>query len=96
MDCLSSNEVVTNWENGRFACDEIVWALSALRKKAEIIGGDVCGAWSRPSYETTFQRLAGWFDHPPVSPPAPEDLLKRNLHVFQQIWPALTDSLQRK
>jgi len=93
MDCLSSGEVVTNWENGRFTCDDLVWALNILREKTGIIGGDLCGAWSRPSYQTTFQRLAGWFDHPAIPLPSREDLLERHLHAFNQLWPALTGNL---
>jgi len=89
MDCLSASEAVTNWESGRFTCDDLVWALKTLREKVEIIGGDLCGAWSRPSYQTTFQRLAGWFDHPSVKVPSREDLLARNHRVFEQLWPAL-------
>jgi arginase family enzyme len=90
MDCLSSDEAATNWENGRFTSDDLVWALHALREKMEVIGGDLCGAWSFPKYQTTFQKLAGWFDHPRVQPPSQDDLLHRNLRVFQQLWPALT------
>ena len=93
MDCLSSGEVATNWENGRFTCDDLVWALRTLREKMEVIGGDLCGAWSQPHYQTIFQRLAGWFDHPSISVPTREDLLARNLRAFQQLWPALTRSL---
>ena len=93
MDCLFSSEVVTNWENGRFTCDDLLWALHTLREKAEIIGGDLCGAWSQPNYQTAFQWLAGWFDHPPTASPPREELISRNLRAFQQLWPALTGSL---
>jgi len=92
MDCLDSSEAVTNWESGRFTCDELVWALRTLHKKVEVIGGDLCGGWSLPRYRTTFQKLAGWFDHPRVSPPQAEDLLKRNLVALERLWPALTGS----
>lgn len=88
MDCLASSEAATNWESGRFTRDDLVWALRTLREKAHVIGGDLCGAWSRPRYATTFQRLAGWFDHPSVTPPTRNDL--RNRRVFEQLWPALT------
>ncbi len=49
LDCLASGEALTNWENGRFTCDDVIWALRTLREKVEIIGGDLCGAWSRPA-----------------------------------------------
>jgi arginase family enzyme len=90
MDCLTSAEAVTNWENGRFTCDDLVWALRALREKTEVIGGDLCGAWSQPSYATTFQRLAGWFDHPAQPPLDEGERITRNRAVFDQLWPALT------
>ncbi len=48
IDCLVSGEAITNWENGRFTCDDLVWALRTLREKVEVIGGDLCGGWSRP------------------------------------------------
>ncbi len=92
MDCLLSAEAVTNWENGRFTCDDLIWALRTLREKTEIIGGDLCGAWSQPAYQTTFQRLAGWFDHPRASVPSREDLLARNLPVIERLWSALTSA----
>ena len=92
MDCLSSAEVATNWENGRLTCDDLVWALRTLREKTEVIGGDLCGAWSEPKYSTTFQRLAGWFDHPSAAVPSREVLLARNLRAIDQLWPALTGS----
>ncbi len=90
MDCLSSAEVVTNWENGRFTCDDLVWALRTLREKTGVIGGDLCGAWSRQNYQTTFQRLAGWFDHPASALPSPEAWQDRNRVALEKLWPALT------
>jgi arginase family enzyme len=93
LDCLAAGEVCTNWENGRFAGDDLVWALSALREKARIIGGDLCGAWSEPHYQTGFQRLAGWFDHPRVPLSTIEERESRHLEVWQKLWPALTGKI---
>jgi arginase family enzyme len=90
MDCLTSAEAVTNWENGRFTCDDLVWALRALREKTEVIGGDLCGAWSQPAYATAFQRLAGWFDHPPMPSLDEAERMACNRAVFEKLWPALT------
>jgi arginase family enzyme len=93
LDCLVFGEAVTNWENGLFTCDDLVWALRTLREKAEVIGGDLCGGWSRPAYSTAFQKLAGWFDHPAAWPaPNREQLLARNLVTLERLWPALTGS----
>lgn len=90
MDCLSPEEAATNWEQGRFTCDDLRWALRILREKAEVIGGDLCGACSTPLYATRFQRLAGWFDHPTVEPLPGEERVARNRRVFEQVWPVLT------
>jgi hypothetical protein len=56
----------------------------------EVIGGDLCGGWSRPRYATRFQKLAGWFDHPEVTKPARQDLLSSNLVTLERLWPVLT------
>jgi arginase family enzyme len=89
IDCLNANEAVTNWENGDFTCEHLVWALGALREHATIIGGDLCGAWSAQKYATPFQRFAGWFDHPKIPAPSVEVQLTHNLPILEKIWPAL-------
>jgi arginase family enzyme len=92
LDCLVHSEAITNWENGRFTCSDILWALQALREKVGVIGGDICGGWSQPQYATTFQKLAGWFDHPEETEPGRKDLLSSNLVTLDRLWPALTGS----
>jgi arginase family enzyme len=95
MDCLTASEAVTNWENGRFTCDNLIWALQKLREKATVIGGDLCGGWSRPEYKNRFQKLAGWFDHPPVHEPSHQDLVSSNLVVLERLWPVLACPSER-
>ena len=90
LDCLAPAAVFTNWEQGRFTLNDLVWALGQVRDQAYIIGGDLCGAWSPPDYESTFQKLAGWFDHPQIPVPDAEEQSVRLKNVFQQLWPALT------
>lgn len=92
MDSLVSGEAITNWENGRFTCDNLIWALGKLRERVAIIGGDLCGGWSRPVYQTPFQKLAGWFDHPALHAPERQDLISSNLVTLERLWPALTGS----
>jgi arginase family enzyme len=90
IDCLTPGEAITNWENGRFTCENIIWALQTLREKVDIIGGDLCGGWSRQEYATRFQKFAGWFDHPEAHEPSRQDLLSSNLATLDRLWPALT------
>lgn len=89
LDCLEISHAFTNWEQGRFSPDDLTWALDQLRLQAEIIGGDLCGAYSLPRHAHFFQNLASRFDHPKFSKPSSNHLLERNLAIFEHIWPAL-------
>jgi arginase family enzyme len=90
MDCLRHDDAITNWENGLFTPDDLSWALKRLHQSATVIAGDVCGAYSRPAYATRFQRLAGWWDHPPAPAVPLADAQAVNLRSLNVIWPALT------
>lgn len=91
LDCLRAEDAATNWENGLFAAEDVAWAIAALRRRAEVVGGDVCGAWSRPAYARSFQRLAGRWDHPRIEPPAPGEAVRRNIDSLGPIWAALSE-----
>jgi arginase family enzyme len=88
MDCL--RDAVTNWENGLFSPDDIAWAIGQLRSRANVIGGDVCGAYSKPVYERRRQRFAAEWDHPKMTPPDPERARTINTAALQIIWPTLS------
>ncbi len=91
MDCLRSEEAVTNWENGRFDVSDLVWALEKLRATTRIVGGDICGAYSAPVYARWKQRFAANFDHPKIPEPDPVRSRATNLTTLQNLWPALTE-----
>ena len=91
LDCLRVEEAVTNWENGRFTVADLVWALRALRQKSRIMGGDICGAFSPPTYARWKQRFASEFDHPKLRRPAPTEIERINTQAVQTLWPALTE-----
>jgi arginase family enzyme len=86
LDCLAAEAAFTNWENGRFTCDDLRWAIAQVRRQATILGGDLCGAWSQPRYATPFQRLAGWFDHPRVAAPSPAERAARQGPAYESLW----------
>jgi hypothetical protein len=89
MDCLVAEKAVTNWENGLFTAEDVAWAIGLLRQNANLVGGDVCGAWSPPAYERFGQRFAGKWDHPRM-PPVDLDVARpTNLKSLMKIWSAL-------
>jgi arginase family enzyme len=89
LDCLVADEAVTNWENGLFTAADVAWALRTLRGSAEVVGGDVCGAYSPPKLERWTQRLASGWDHPKISTIDPSMAREINMRAIAQIWPAM-------
>lgn len=92
MDCLLENDAVTNWESGLFTPDDVAWAIRFVRSHANVIAGDVCGAYSPPIYERGLQRFAAEWDRPNLPP---RDLTRAraiNTASLRTIWPALTSS----
>jgi hypothetical protein len=89
LDCLRADDALTNWENGRFAVADVEWALGKLRTHAQIIGGDICGAYSKPTYARWKQKFASTWDHPKIEPPNAEELRRTNFASLERLWPAL-------
>lgn len=94
IDCLDPRNAATNWENGLFTAQEIAWALDQLSASAEIVGGDLCGAYSPQHYARFTQRFAARMDHPKLPPVDPSVARERNLRTLGTIWPALTAQAQ--
>jgi hypothetical protein len=91
LDCLRAEEAVTNWESGRFAAEDVAWALTRLRSSgARIVGGDICGAYSPPVYARRKQRFAAGMDHPKLSAPDLEAAQAINLRALNALWPILS------
>lgn len=90
LDCLEQDAFITNWEAGLFTQDDLVWALTELRRSARLVAGDLCGAFSPPVYERWTQRFAGNWDHPKI--PAVDIAIARpkNHAVLNRLWPTLT------
>jgi arginase family enzyme len=89
LDCLRAEDAVTNWENGRFTVADLEWALGKLREHAQIIGGDICGAYSEPKYARWKQKFASNWDHPKLELPNIEQIRKTNFATLERLWPAL-------
>jgi arginase family enzyme len=89
LDCLGESDAITNWESGRFVLADLVWALTLLRQKVRIVGGDLCGAFSTMRYGSRFQTLAGRFDHPRQRSVTDEERRSINRRALETIWPRL-------
>jgi arginase family enzyme len=92
LDCLDARDAVTNWEAGRFTVGDIEWALGKLRESSQVIGGDICGAYSLPTYARFKQRFAAEFDHPKIQLPSGERIREINLAALKKLWMPLTDA----
>jgi hypothetical protein len=91
LDCLRPEEAITNWENGRFVLADVVWALRTLLRTNRIIGGDICGAFSPPTYARWKQRFASEFDHPKLPRPKFDEVQRINSQAVQVLWPVLAE-----
>ncbi len=91
LDCLRAEEAVTNWESGRFAIVDLVWALEKLRAICRVVGGDICGAFSEPTYARWKQRFASEFDHPKLARPSAGEIRKINFTALEELWPFLAE-----
>jgi hypothetical protein len=89
LDCLRAEDAVTNWESGRFALDDVAWALKQLRAKAKIVAGDICGAFSPPKYARAKQRFAAGMDHPKLRARDLESARTINRRAFDALWSGL-------
>jgi arginase family enzyme len=89
LDGLRAADAITNWENGRFATEDLEWALSKLRESCRIVGGDICGAYSAPRYARWKQRFASEMDHPKLARPGLDEIRRINFATLQKLWPLL-------
>jgi len=89
LDCLRAQDAVTNWENGRFAVTEIIWALQMLRGQTRIVGGDICGAYSPPRYARWKQKFISEMDHPNLPLPDTMEASRTNQGTMAALLPVL-------
>jgi hypothetical protein len=89
LDCLRAEGAITNWESGRFTIADLIWALEKVRATCHVLGGDICGAFSEPTYARWKQRFASEFDHPKLERPSPAEIRKINFAALEKLWPFL-------
>jgi hypothetical protein len=90
LDCLRSADAVTNWEPGLLTAADVAWALDELHSAGEVVGGDICGAWSAPRHARLAQSLSSRLDHPRLPARDAAQATRVNERAFRIIWPALT------
>jgi hypothetical protein len=91
LDCLRAEEAATNWESGRFTLEDLEWALCELRHATEIIAGDICGAFSEPSYARRKQRFVSEMDHPKLATRNRAEIGEINVTALRKLWPLLAE-----
>jgi arginase family enzyme len=89
VDCLGENWAFANWENGLFEPEDLVWAMQQLHARSQVIGGDLCGAFSPPRYAHLLQRLIARIDHPPLAFQAGMMGNEITAKAITRIWPSL-------
>ncbi|MFA5276763.1 MAG: hypothetical protein WC417_07740, partial [Candidatus Omnitrophota bacterium] len=63
-DCLKNEFSLTNWEEGKLSLDELLVMLKIIKDNSEIIGMDICGDYSKPSFSNKFKGIISRLDHP--------------------------------
>ncbi len=91
LDCLREGDAVTNWENGKFTTDDVLWALSHLRSATRVVGGDICGAYSPQKYARWKQGFVAKLDHPRLPERHLPAARATNHATLSKLWPALTE-----
>ncbi|MEP6823068.1 MAG: hypothetical protein ABI946_12050, partial [Chthoniobacterales bacterium] len=91
LDGLQAGDAVTNWENGKFATDDVAWALRELREGARVVGGDICGAYSPQRYARWKQGFVAKLDHPHMPVPNFAEAQEINRAAFETLWPILAN-----
>lgn len=91
LDCLRSQDAITNWESGRFTIEDVTWAIELLGRGSRVVGGDICGAWSQAIYARRKQRFASEMDHPKLPKRDPKIVRQINLRALQRLLASLRE-----
>ncbi|MEI8196427.1 MAG: hypothetical protein WCI73_11000 [Phycisphaerae bacterium] len=90
LDSLASDHAATNWEQGLFTPEDLLWACAQLATAGRrLVGLDICGAYSPPRYARWKQRFAGWFDHPRLPQMGLAEAQRRNHETLGKLLPGL-------
>ena len=63
-DCLRNEYALTNWEEGMFSLEELLWMLKLVKDNADIIGMDIVGDYSEILVNGKLKKFISHLDHP--------------------------------
>lgn len=63
-DCLKNEYALTNWEEGKFSLDELLFLLKLIKENLDIVGLDISGDYSPVSVKGVVKKIASYLDHP--------------------------------
>ncbi|MDD2752752.1 MAG: arginase family protein [Candidatus Omnitrophica bacterium] len=63
-DCLTNDYALTNWEEGKFALEKVLFLLKLIKENLNIVGFDITGEYSPILVKGVFKKAASYFDHP--------------------------------
>jgi hypothetical protein len=63
-DCLREEYALTNWDQGQISLDELLIMLKVFRQSLDVVGVDVTGDYSLPSFKSRIKGFFSRLDHP--------------------------------
>ena len=67
-DVLRPTDAATNWDQGQMPLAALTDLIAAFGRTRRIAGGDICGDWSPPVYDTVLKAWEARFDQPRTPP----------------------------
>ena len=63
-DCLSTEDALTNWEEGNLPLKDLLSMLKTIRDNLDVAGMDVTGDYSPIRINGAFKKIAAYLNHP--------------------------------
>lgn len=63
-DCLRNEYALTNWEEGMFSLEQLLFMLKSIKENLQIMGVDITGDYSPVFLDGWFKKIISSSDHP--------------------------------
>lgn len=63
-DCLTNNDSITNWHEGRLSLEDLLLSLRVIKQNSNIVGVDICGDYSKPVLAGRLKNIIVNMNHP--------------------------------